>query len=148
MSDNGKNTEQNQFNQHKEYMIAENEANHGKEVREKYGNQLIDQSNQRLKGKSLEQHDAHQQLTAQLNETLKLAVMSQDAHGELAQTACALHKQWLQYYWTQYSPEAHMQITQMYVDDGRFTAYYEKIAPKCAVFLRDAMQRYLNQTSV
>jgi hypothetical protein len=30
----------------------------------------------------------------------------------------------------------------MYVADERFSAYYEKIAPGCAVFLRDAMQRF------
>jgi hypothetical protein len=28
----------------------------------------------------------------------------------------------------------------MYVDDPRFTAYYDKIAPGCAGFLRDAVK--------
>jgi len=30
----------------------------------------------------------------------------------------------------------------MYVDDQRFTAYYDKIATGCAVFLRDALAVY------
>ena len=33
-----------------------------------------------------------------------------------------------------------MGLVQMYVDDERFTSYYDKIVPGCAVFLRDAMQ--------
>ena len=35
-----------------------------------------------------------------------------------------------------------MALAQMYVDDERFTAYYDKIVPGCAVFLRDAMKVY------
>lgn len=33
-------------------------------------------------------------------------------------------------------------VTQMYVDDPRFTAYYDKIAVGCAAFLRDAVLIY------
>ncbi len=65
---------------------------------------------------------------------------SGDPDGELAQKACALHKEWLLNFWPQYSQEAHMGLAQMYVDDPRFTVYYDKIAPGCAVFLRDAMR--------
>ena len=38
-------------------------------------------------------------------------------------------------YWDKYSKEAHIGVTQMYVDDPRFSEYYERIAPGCAVFL-------------
>jgi hypothetical protein len=37
---------------------------------------------------------------------------------------------------------ARIKIIEMYVDDERFTAYYNKIAPGCAAFLRDAMRIY------
>ena len=36
-----------------------------------------------------------------------------------------------------------MGLVQMYVDDERFTAYYDKIQKGAAVFLRDAMRIYL-----
>jgi hypothetical protein len=44
--------------------------------------------------------------------------------------------------WDSYSSEAHKGLAQMYVDDERFTAYYDNIAPGCATFLRDAIMIY------
>ena len=38
--------------------------------------------------------------------------------------------------------EAHLGLAQMYVDDPRFTEYYDNIAEGAAVFLRDALQIY------
>lgn len=77
-----------------------------------------------------------------MNEAIKLAFENGDPASELAQKACELHKQWLLNYWNDYSKEAHMALTQMYVDDERFKAYYDKIKLGCAVFLRDAMRIY------
>lgn len=89
-----------------------------------------------------EEYAALEKLTNELNETIKMAFETGDPSSELAQKACELHKQWLLYFWSSYSKEAHMALVQMYVDDERFTAYYDKIASGCAVFLRDAMRIY------
>lgn len=126
----------------KQEMIDKNEKEYGEEARKKYGDSAVDASNKRIKGMSREQYEAVEKLSAELNETLKAAFAQGDPASELAQRACALHKQWLCVYWEHYSPEAHMSVTQMYVDDPRFTAYYDKIAPGCAVFLRDAVKIY------
>ena len=67
------------------------------------------------------------------------AFQTGDPAGELAQKAAALHKQWLMHYWDSYSPEAHANLAQMYVDDERFTAYYDAKQPGTAAFLRDAI---------
>jgi hypothetical protein len=53
-----------------------------------------------------------------------------------------LHKQWLSYYWSEYSKEAHAGLAQMYVDDERFKAYYDEKQPGTAEFLRDAIYIY------
>ncbi len=37
-------------------------------------------------------------------------------------------------YWDEYSEEAHIGLTEMYANDPRFGAYYDKISPGCAVF--------------
>ena len=50
-----------------------------------------------------------------------------------------MHKDWLSYTWPNYTKEAHAGLAQMYVDDERFTAYYDKEQPGLAVFLRDAI---------
>lgn len=128
------------FEGFKQKLIEDNEAKYGKEAREKYGDDTVNRSNKRLKGMTQAQYEAHEALTNQLNETLKAAFEQGDPTSELAQKACELHKQWLCFFWDKYSKEAHIGITQMYVDDPRFTAYYDKIAPGCAVFLRDAVK--------
>ncbi len=50
---------------------------------------------------------------------------------------------------TFYEPNLEMfrGLANMYVDDPRFTAYYEKYAPGLAVFMRDAMLFYCDQRS-
>ncbi|MPW27330.1 MerR family transcriptional regulator [Alkalibaculum sp. M08DMB] len=128
------------FEGFKKKMIEENELKYGKEVREKYGNGTIDSFNQKIKNMSEEQYDLIQKLTDDLNEAIKSAYEEGDPSSQLAQKACELHKMWLLNYWDQYSKEAHMGLVQMYVDDERFTAYYDKIAPGCTVFLRNAMR--------
>lgn len=62
--------------------------------------------------------------------------------GELAQKAADLHRQWLSFYWDGYNKGAYAGIVQMYVDDERFTAYYDKEIPGTAEFLRDAVLIY------
>ena len=44
--------------------------------------------------------------------------------------------------WDSYSKEAHVGVTQMYVDDERFTPYYDEKQPGTAAFLRDAVLVY------
>jgi hypothetical protein len=70
---------------------------------------------------------------------------TKDPAGELAQKTVELHRQWLSIYWPEYSKEAHMGLAQMYVDDPRFTAYYDKARPETAVFLRDAVSVYASK---
>jgi len=123
-------------------MIDENERQYGEEARTKFGNESVDRSNAKLKGMTKGQYEELEKLTAELNETLKAAFEQGDPASELAQKACELHKKWLCYFWDSYSKEAHIGLAQMYIDDPRFTAYYDKIAVGCAAFLRDALLIY------
>lgn len=107
-----------------------------------YGTEDVDRSNAKLLNLSPEKYAEFKKLTTELNETLKAAVEQGDPSSETAQRACELHKKWLCFFWDSYSKEAHMGVTQMYVDDPRFKEYYEKIAPGCAEFLRDAVSIY------
>jgi DNA-binding transcriptional MerR regulator len=126
----------------KQKTIDENEKKYGKEIREKYGEDQVIRSNEKLKGMTKERYKDAEVLSKELNDALKTAFKSGDPAGEAAQKACELHRKWLMIYWDSYSKEAHMKLVQNYVDDGRFTAYYDKVATGCAVFLRDAMKIY------
>ncbi|NLI92845.1 MAG: MerR family transcriptional regulator [Peptococcaceae bacterium] len=130
------------FEGFKQKMIDENEAKYGKEIREKYGEEAVNQSNAKVKGMTPEQYDEVTRLSEQVMETLYAAFQTGDPSGELAQKAAELHRQWLCYFWDSYSKEAHAGLGQMYVDDPRFTAYYDEKQPGAAAFLRDAILIY------
>lgn len=123
-------------------LVDSNERQYGEEIRAKYGDACVDRSSAKVLHMSRGQYAGLEKLTAELNATLKAAFAQGDPAGELAQKACGLHKRWLCFYWDNYSKEAHIAVTRMYVDDPRFTAYYDKIAPGCAAFLRDAVAIY------
>jgi DNA-binding transcriptional MerR regulator len=130
------------FEGFKKKMVDENEEKYGKEIRKKYGNDKVEKSNAKLMNMTEEEHERVTKLAEEVQETLALAFATGDPAGELAQKAADLHKQWLCFYWTEYSKEAHAGIGQMYVDDERFTAYYDKDQPGTAEFLRDAILIY------
>ncbi|WP_066305449.1 MerR family transcriptional regulator [Bacillus sp. FJAT-29814] len=133
------------FEGFKKKLIEDNENKYGKEVREKYGDEKVDQSNAKLMNMTQEQYEEVTTLTERVTQTLAEAFKTGDPAGELAQKAADLHKKWLTYYWKEYSKEAHAGLAQMYVDDERFTAYYDKEQPGTAEFLRDAILIYTGQ---
>ena len=135
-------SDQEKFEGFLQKLVDHNERQYGEEAREKYGDERINRSNTKVLNMSKEQFVELEMLTEDLNETLKAAFEQGDPASGLAQKACELHKKWLCFYWEDYSKEAHKGVTQMYVDDPRFTAYYNKIAPGCAAFLRDAVAIY------
>ncbi|WNS74901.1 MerR family transcriptional regulator [Bacillus sp. DTU_2020_1000418_1_SI_GHA_SEK_038] len=130
------------FNGFKKKMIDDNEKKYGKEIREKYGEDTVDQSNAKLMNMTEEDYEKVTNLAKEVTDTLAEAFAIGDPAGDLAQKAADLHKQWLCYYWKEYSKEAHAGLAQMYVDDERFTAYYDKEQPGTAEFLRDAILIY------
>lgn len=75
-------------------------------------------------------------------DTLEAAFETGDPAGDLAQKACELHKQWLMFVWKDYSKQRHAGLAQMYVDDERFTAFYDTRKPGMAKFFRDALMIY------
>lgn len=133
------------FEGFKQKMIAENEARYGEEVRAKFGREALERSNKMLANMTEEQAKALQELSREVIETLKAAYATGDPKGELAQKAADLHRQWLCFFWPQYDKEAHAGLARMYVQDERFTAYYDQDQPGLAQFLCDAILAYTGQ---
>lgn len=138
-------TDSEKFEGFKQKLIEENEAKYGKEIRGKYGDDVIDKSNAYFKNMSKEDFDRMNSLSEQVLEMLAEAVKTGDPSGPLGQKAADLHKQWISLCWGHYNKEAHANLAQMYVDDERFTAYYDKVQPGAAVFLRDAVKIYTSK---
>ncbi|MBC1235390.1 MerR family transcriptional regulator [Listeria booriae] len=131
--------DQEKFEGFKQKMIDENEEKYGTEIREKYGDNKINKSNAKLKGMSEAEMERVNRLAETILVELAEAFETGDPAGEKAQEVAAMHKEWLSTYWDTYSKEAHAGLAQMYVDDERFTAYYDKDQPGLAAFLRDAI---------
>jgi hypothetical protein len=130
------------FDGFKKKLVDDNEKQFGQESRERYGDEAVNKSNQKVQGMSPEKYNEVSQLSTELMETLQAAFKTGDPAGELAQKAADLHRQWLSFYWDSYSKEAHVGLAQMYVNDERFTAYYDEKQPGTAAFLRDAVMIY------
>jgi hypothetical protein len=130
------------FEGFKASLIHENEEKYGDEIRAKYGHTAIDASNAKLKGLTQAQYDEGERLRLACEEALKAAFSTGDPAGEPAQEACDLHRQWLSVFYPQYSKAYHLGLGEMYVADERFAAHYERLAPGCTAFLRDAIKVY------
>ena len=135
-------SDKDKFNGFKKKLVEENEQKYGEEIRAKYGDDQVNQSNQKMLNMTQEQYEAFEKLSQEVLDTLEEAFATGDPAGELGQKTADLHRQWLSYTWGSYSKEAHAGLAQMYVDDERFTAFYDKKQPGMAVFLRDAIKIY------
>jgi len=127
----------------KEKLVNGNEAAYGKEAREKYGDEAVNESNRKLLNLTEEQWERYQALENEILQRLEQAVKNALApESEEGKTICALHKEWLGFSWKQYSPQAHKGLAMMYVADERFTAYYDRNVTGCAAWLSAAIQSW------
>ena len=137
-------SDQEKFAGFKQKLVDDNEAKYGVEIRAKYGDKAVAEANANVAGLTKEQYDEGKRLRLEFENTLKAAFALGDPAGELAQNACDLHKQWLCVYYPQYSREYHLGLGEMYVADARFRENYDKLAPGCTDFLREAINTYCN----
>lgn len=115
---------------------------YGAQLRTRYGNEVVSETNEHFKGITKEQYEEGENLRVTVEETLKAAFDTGDHSCELAQKACDLHRQWLCIFYPKYSKEYHKGLGEMYVLDERFKAVYDKLAPGCTEFFRDAINFY------
>jgi Predicted transcriptional regulators len=132
-------SDQAKFEAFKQGLIDQNEKKYGKEIREKYGEATVDATNKKLQGMTPEQYARQQTLAQQIHTQLAAAFLSGDPAGAQAKELVRLHKDWLRLHWHSYSAEAHKNLAQMYVDDPRFSAYYDPEQSGKTAFLRDAI---------
>lgn len=137
-------TDEKKFEGMKRQIIEENEAAYGKELREKYGDKTVEEHMARLGGMSQQEWAQTQKDEEEYKAALRRAVETGDPTCEDAREAVRFHAAWLAHYWPQgaVTPKAHIGMAEMYVQDERFAAYYEQVAPGCAAFLAEAVKAY------
>lgn len=131
------------FEAFKRRAVEANEARYGQEVREKYGGPAADRANARVLALTEAEYGQWKALEQEILSALTAAVRTgRDPAGPEGRRIAELHRRWLSYSWETYTPQAHLGLGQMYAADPRFTAYYDREVPGCAVFLQDAIRSY------
>ena len=127
------------------HVVRESEQKYGAEVRRKYGDEAMDESNKKLLAMDDATWNTKEELEALIAEGLKAALTTGDPAGPEAQHVCQLHEQWIRMHWADnaYSRGAHLSLAYGYLADQRFMDYYETRAGQGATqFLVDALTVY------
>lgn len=131
------------FEAFKQELVDQNEARYGAEARERWGNEVVDASNERFMGLSSEDLKRADELEAKVRDEVVAGLADGDQDDAHARAAVRAHAAWLGLFWPEgtYSPEAHRSLAQMYLADERFLAYYDAWAPGAGRFLASAIER-------
>lgn len=131
------------FEVFKQELVDQNEARYGAEARERWGNEVVDASNERFMGLSSEDLKRADELEAKVRDEVVAGLADGDLDDAHARAAVRAHAAWLGLFWPEgtYSPEAHRSLAQMYLADERFLAYYDAWAPGAGRFLASAIER-------
>ena len=128
------------FEAFKRRAVEENEARYGAEIREKYGDEEADRASRDVLDLTNEQYQRWKDTGEALQTNIKMALRSgADPGGEAGRALAELHRAWRSFGSSPYEPARPRGLAELYVQDERFTAYYDKSVPGCARFLRDAV---------
>lgn len=112
------------------------------EARDRWGDDAVDRSNANWERLGDEGKKRHLRIDQEIVEALGAAVRVGFTAGSAeVQEIVARHHAWLSEIWTP-DANAYRSLTQMYVDDERFKAHYDEVAPGAAELLRDAAAYY------
>ncbi|NCB93020.1 MAG: MerR family transcriptional regulator [Clostridia bacterium] len=137
-------SDQEKFQGFKEEMIRKNEETYGEELRTKYGEDTVAESNAKMMNLSEGEYQRMEGIGEEIIKSLQDAVLTgADPKGAKGKEVAELHREWLQITMPKYTAEIHRGLAEMYVGDERFTAYYDKEVTGCAQFLRDAVVEHI-----
>ncbi len=137
-------SDEKKFEAFKRQFVEEKERLYGAEAREKYGDAEVEASNARVMGVTLEQFQEYERLGQEILDRLSAAVAAgEDPAGETGREITDLHRRWLTIMGDRHDVQRHRGIAELYVQDERFTAYYDRERPGCAQFLRDAVLHWV-----
>lgn len=132
-----------------EQMFAGFENPYEDEARERWGNEAVDRSNAQWRDLGDAGRAAHEAEAEAINDDLaalmQAGVPVSDAR---VQEVIERHFRWMSLFWTP-NAESYTGLGQMYVDDPRFTAYYDGqdgAREGLAAYLRDSIAVYARES--
>lgn len=140
-------TDQEKFDAFKQQKVTHNEEQYGSEIREKYGDQVVDTANQKWLDLTEEQFAAMQQAEKTLFDGLNQLLESEpiDLDSQTAKEVFDAHKKWLTITAPFYNADYHRGLADMYINDERFAKYYNDRTTKDSVqLIHDIIYHYAN----
>jgi MerR family transcriptional regulator, thiopeptide resistance regulator len=113
------------------------------EARQRWGDEAVDEAVGRA-GSAADIEHSQRQLTALIQRMGALMAQGAPADDPRVLDAVDEHFRWVCGYWTP-SRESYAGLGELYVEDERFAANYEKVRPGLAAYMRDAMKDYARQ---
>ena len=110
------------------------------EARERWGDMAVDDSWRRIKGMTRERWQSYQEETADIPQRLA-ELMDRDPADPAVQAQIARHFESMRVFYEP-TPDIYRGLGMMYVEDERFTAFYDKTAKGLASFMQKAMDVY------
>lgn len=114
------------------------------EARQRWGSERVDDSERRTAPYTRDDWAAIQQAMAEINHTVAAHLGGDPAHPDV-QAAVAHWHRLINERFYDCSLEVFRGLGDLYVDDERFTATYDKVKPGLAPFLRAAMHAYCDR---
>lgn len=137
-------TDKEKFEAFKKDLVEKNEKTYGKEIREKYGDNSIDESNRKMLNMSGEDYKMFKELEENILTLVEKCVKENlDLDSKEAKELANMHQKWIKMTWNKYSVEAHKSLAMMYIMDERFKEYYDRNIEGCADYLSMAIENNL-----
>ncbi len=133
------------FEELKRASVEEFEKNYGKEAREKYGSDVIDEANSRMLQMTDADWNAKEELEKRILEQLRIAYAADSPTSDEAHKLVQMHHKWVGIHWG-CDPEwnTYCSLVEGYLGDARFVAYYDEPCGDGATkFLVDAVEAYI-----
>lgn len=133
-------SDERKFEALKQQILTQHEQVYGKEAREKYGDDMVDAAQGAIRDLTVEQYQEWTKMGQEIQARLESAVQAGlSPESEAGQEVAVLHRRWLTVTGNPYDPAKHRGLAALYVEDPRFTAYYDKTVSGCARFLCEAV---------
>jgi MerR family transcriptional regulator, multidrug-efflux activator len=128
-----------------ETKIREHMDNYRDETRARYGEEIVDESERRVNAMSRDEWAAIGAESADINQSLAELMDEREPSDPDVQRQVARWFRLINDRFYECTPEIFRGLGDLYVDDSRFTAHYDRVRPGLARFLRDAMHVYADR---
>jgi DNA-binding transcriptional MerR regulator len=126
-----------------EGFSKEDAKNYRTEASTKWGEEIVAQSEMRIRKLGKEGWDLLKEKGEQINQELARLMDKYPEHPDVQEQIINFHDYLDNFY--EVSPERLLALGRMYVEDERFTAYYEKYRSGLSNFLCNAIEYYVNE---